>query len=379
MPIFPRTWAEVDLRALIHNIHTIRSHLKPNTLFALVVKADAYGHGLVPVSRAAIAGGADWLAVATTQEGIALREAEISAPILVLAPVLPLEAKLVVFYDLRSLVEREETAVALSQEAALQGKQARIHLKVDTGLSRFGVLPKDACKLAEKIISLPHIVLEGIATHFADAPHSEEFTHQQFECFQKVICELGKRGINPKIRHCANSATIALYPHMTLDMVRAGLFAYGITHIPTDWNLKPVLTWKTRIMAMRELPTNRNVGYGLTYITQKTTRIATLGVGYGDGYPRALSNKGEVLIHGRRAPICGLVAMDQMMVDVTHIPECTVGDEVSLIEPPLSAEHLAHLIGTTPHEITTRIMSRVTRRYTMSRSSSYERDTDNSF
>ncbi len=363
MATFPRTWAEVNLRALAHNIQTLRSHLPPRTLFALVVKADAYGHGLVPVSRHALASGADWVAVATVQEGVALREFEIDAPVLVLAPALSLEAKQVVFYDLRTLVERLETAVALSKEAQRQGKKVRVHLKIDTGMSRFGVLPEKAVELALQIASLPSVELEGVATHFADAVHSEKFTNKQFECFQKILCELKAKGIHPKICHCANSAALALYPFMALDMVRVGLFAYGIKHLPIDWDLKPVLTWKTRIMAMRELPPNRNVGYGLTYTTQKTSRIATLGVGYGDGYPRALSNKGEVLIHGKRAPICGLVAMDQMMVDVTHIPEAEIGDEVSLIEPPLSAEYLAHLIGTTPHEIPTRIMSRVPRQY----------------
>ncbi|MCL6623623.1 MAG: alanine racemase [Fimbriimonadales bacterium] len=363
MATFPRTWAEINLPALAHNIKTVRSHLKPGTLFSLVVKADAYGHGLVPISRFALTSGADWVAVATVQEGIALREAEIDAPILVLAPALPMEARQVVFYDLRSLVEREETAIALSEEAVRQGRTVRLHLKIDTGMSRFGVLPENAVDLAMKIASLPHVDLEGVATHFADAAHSKEFTHEQFECFQNILCLLKEKGIHPRICHCANSATVALYPFMAMNMVRVGLFAYGIKHLPLNWDLKPVLTWKTRIMAMRELPPNRNVGYGLTYTTKKTSRIATLGVGYGDGYPRALSNKGEVLIHGKRAPICGLVAMDQMMVDVTHIPEASIGDEVSLVEPPLTAEYLAHLIGTTPHEIPTRIMSRVPRRY----------------
>ncbi|MCH8275390.1 MAG: alanine racemase [Armatimonadetes bacterium] len=363
MTTFPRTWAEVDLRALRHNLQQIRARLSPPARLALVVKADAYGHGLVPISRAAVRLGADWVAVATVQEGIALREAEVDAPIIVLAPVLALEAPQVVFYGLRSLVESFETAEAISKEAEKQERTARIHLKIDTGMSRFGVQAEEAAGLAARIASLPAMEMEGAATHFADAAGSPDYTRWQFDRFRKALHEMKAAGVQVAIRHCANSAALALFPEAVLDMVRIGVFAYGIKHVETDLDLRPVLSWKARVMAMRCLPPGRKIGYVRTYETDRPSRIATLGAGYGDGYHRALSNRAEVVIHGKRAPVRGIVAMDQIMVDVTDIPEAKVGDAAGLIEPPITAESLAKIVDTTPHEIPTRIMSRVPRRY----------------
>lgn len=364
MTSFPRTWAEVDLRALAHNLAQVRSRLEPHHKLALVVKADAYGHGLIPVSRTAVRCGADWIAVATVQEGIALREADITAPIVILAPALPIEAPQVVFYELRPQVESVEICEALSQAAVDQGIEARVHLKIDTGMSRFGVQPELAVEVATQISKLPGINIEGLATHFSNSGFSPEYTAWQYQRWLQTLDELGKAGIHPKIRHCSNSGALAKFPDTTFDLIRIGIFAYGISHVgETGLDLHPVLTWKTRVMAMRTLPPGRKVGYNCTFETERETRIATLGVGYGDGYHRGLSNQGFVVIHGKRAPIRGLVCMDQIMVDVTDIPETKIGDEVTLLGVEPSAVELAKMVNTTPHEIPTRIMSRVPRRY----------------
>lgn len=364
MTVFPRTWAEVDLSAIRHNLSQIRSILPPETKIALVVKADAYGHGLIPVSRAALRSGADWVCVATVQEGVALREAEIDSPILVLAPALEMEAPQVVFYQLRCLIESLDVARAISNAAIEQNKTAKVHIKIDTGMSRFGVQPEDAKDFALAVASLPAIEIEALASHFAFGGGPREYTAWQFDRFMSAVCEIEEAGIHPKLKHMANSAALIKFPEAHLNLVRIGILAYGISHIgKTQLDLRPALTWKARIMAMRDLPIGRKIGYNCTYETDRPSRIATLGVGYGDGYHRALSNIGNVVIHGMRAPVRGLVCMDQIMVDVTDIPDAKVGDAATLLGAEVPADEIASLVGTTPHEIPTRIMSRVPRTY----------------
>ncbi|KAA0229122.1 MAG: Alanine racemase 1 [Fimbriimonadales bacterium] len=364
MATFPRTWAEIDLGAFRRNLQAIRKRLSPPVRFCLVVKANAYGHGLIPICRTAANSGADWLAVATAQEGIAVREAEIQKPVLVLAPILPLEAPQTVHYDLRTTVDTLEIAEAISEAAQKQGKIAKVHLKVDTGMARFGVLPHLAPDMALRVSKLPNVEIEGVSTHFANAGGDHEFTTKQFESFRHALAQMESLGVAPPIRHCANSSASMLRPEMQMDMARIGVFSYGIKHIDfPELDVEPILRWKTRIMAMRTLPAGSTVGYNCTCRLDRESRIATVGVGYGDGYPRALSNVGCVLIHGRRAPITGLVAMDQMMVDVTDIPEAKIGDDVGLVLGEVTARELATLVGTTPHEIPTRIMARVPRSY----------------
>lgn len=364
MTTYPRTWAEVDLAAIRHNLLQIRSALAPETMVGLVVKADAYGHGLIPVSRMALRSGADWACVATVQEGVALREAEIDSPILVLAPALELEAQQVVFYDLRSQIESFDIARALSKAATEQGRIAKVHIKIDTGMSRFGVQPSEAKELAVRIASLPNVEIEALSSHFAFGGGPREYTEWQFERFREAVCEIEAAGIKPRIRHIGNSAAVVRFPESQMNMVRVGILAYGISHVgDTLLDLRPALTWKARIMALRELPAGRKIGYNCTYETSRSSRIATLGVGYGDGYHRALSNRGSVVIRGKRAPIRGLVCMDQIMVDVTDIPDATISDEAILLGSDVPATELAALVGTTPHEMPTRIMSRVPRTY----------------
>lgn len=365
MPKFARTWAEVDLSALRSNLREIKKQLPENCRLGLVVKADAYGHGLVQVAGEAISSGVEWLLVATAQEGILLRESGIDSPILVLAPILPMEASQAVFYNLSIHVESEELCVALSDEAKEQNKTVGVHLKIDTGMRRFGVQPEDALGVAKLIQSLPNLIHEGTSTHLASAATSFEFTEMQKQIFSKVLEELRSAGVHTGVVHFGNSASLAKYPEaMKYDMVRIGILAYGISHVgEVGFPIKPVLTWKTRIMSLRKIHSGDVVGYQNTFRAEKDTLIATLGVGYGDGYHRGFSNKGFVVICGKRAPVRGLVCMDQTMVDVTEIPDVEVGMEVELLGERVSAVELAEIVGTTPHEMPTRIMSRVPRHY----------------
>jgi alanine racemase len=361
---YPRTWAEIDLGAFRRNLAAVRSLIPAGTSFGLVAKADAYGHGIIPVSREATANGVDWLCVATVQEGIAVREAEIDAPVLALAPALDVEAAQVVFYGLRAQIESLDNAKALSAAATKQEKPAKVHLKIDTGMSRFGTQPEDAVELAVGVSKLPGVEIEGVATHFSSAANDPEYTEWQFRRYVDTLERLASIGVVPTVRHCGNSAALVNRPDAAFDMVRVGLLAYGISHVAqAGISLVPALTWKTRIMAMRALPERRKIGYNGTFESSRAMTVATLGVGYGDGYHRGLSNQGFVFIHGKRAPICGLVCMDQIMVDVTEISGVQIGDEAELLGSNVRAEDLAAMVGTTPHEMPTRIMSRVPRWY----------------
>lgn len=361
---FPRTWVEVDLGALSHNLALIRGSVGPDVKVALVAKADAYGHGLVPVSSFAVRHGADWVAVATVQEGVDLREAGVDAPVIVISPILAEEAEDAVFYGLRVLVEDAETASALGRAAVGQHTMAQVHLEVDTNLARFGCTPECAPELAKQILTLPGVELEGLTTHFANSSWDVTGTEDQIRTYLAVKDACAAEGITFKWIHLANSAGAVRYPASRGTLVRTGIGAYGID----PYNLfagqeRPVLTWRARVMVLRELPPNSPVSYAGTYRTRSFTTIATLGVGYGDGYPRALSNKGFVMINGQKAPIVGLVCMDQVLVDVTHIRGTKPGDIAELVGPAVPIQDMARLIETNPHEMTCRIMPRVPRHY----------------
>lgn len=342
----------------------IRQHLPEGTLLALVAKADAYGHGLVPISRFAVQNGADWVCVATVQEGIALRDAGILSPILVLSPILPIEAEQAVFYDFRISVERVSTAQAISLAAVGQQKTAQVHLEVDTGLARFGCRPDETVEVAKAIGALPNVDLEGLSQHFVDSGFNPNVTGQQKENFDRVIEELGQNSLQIEIVHGANSAGTMKPIGATYNLVRVGILAYGID--PYDISAKqarPVLSWHTRVTALRSVPCGETIGYSATYCAPRDMVVATLGVGYGDGYPRSLSSRGIVCIRGAVAKIVGLVCMDQLMIDVTDIPGVDIGDQVELVGPTITVERLAQIDETNCHEIITRIMSRVPRRY----------------
>ena len=364
MQPYPRTWAEVDLGVLAANLAVIREIVGPETQIALVAKADAYGHGLVPVSRFAAQNGADWIAVATVQEGIALRDAGVDCPIIVLSPMLDVEADQGVFYRLDLMVENFEIAAAISRAAVSQKSEARVHLKVDTGLHRFGCTPADTVSLAKEFSTMPGIQLVGIAQHFVDSSQDQATTNHQIDSITALTAEVEKALGCRLIRHYSNSAGTAQFPSARGDLVRVGILAYGIDPFNlTAGRVQPVLAWRARITSIRNVPAGEGVSYGHTYVVTRDTRVATIGAGYGDGYPRRLSSRSFVTIEGHRANVIGLVCMDQLLVDVTDIPNVAVGDLADLIGPDVRAEELARLGETNSHEIVTRIMSRVPRRY----------------
>lgn len=359
---YPRTWIDIDLPALAHNLALVRERIGDGPRIALVAKADAYGHGLVPVARHAVRSGADWIAVATVQEGIALRDAGLVAPILVLSPILEVEAEQAVFYELRVMLETIGLARALQSAAEAQDMRAIVHLPVDTGVSRFGLTPQEVAPFVASISGLDRIVIEGIGTHFADSGVNREGTLAQLAAFENMVDQLDPE--HRWIRHAANSAGATLYSNASFELVRIGIAAYGVDPYGMfGGRARPVLSWKSRVMSLRRRPAGTPVSYAGTHVCPRDTTIATIGVGYGDGYPRSLSNRGFVMVHGQRARVIGLVCMDQILVDVTEIPDTAIGDEVTLIGGEANVETLSELAQTNVHEIVTRIMSRVPRRF----------------
>ncbi|MDD2679372.1 MAG: alanine racemase [Candidatus Omnitrophica bacterium] len=359
------TWAEINLDNLEHNFFQIKKRLDPHTKILVTVKADAYGHGLIPASERLERCGVDFLGVASIDEGIVLRKAGIKSPILVLGLILKSDLLPLFEYDLAISVCDEELSNALNNKARQLGKKAKVHIKVDTGMGRIGIPHYDACKLARKIYGLKHIETEGIFTHFAFADMNKKFTFYQIDLFDKLIRKLTGAGINIPLVHAANSMGILDYKHSHFNMVRPGLVIYGL--YPKEnlkVNLKPVLSLKTKIIFVKKVPAGSGISYGHEYVTSKPARIVTLPIGYGDGYPRNLSNKAPVLIGGKRFRICGRICMDQIMVDVGNAP-VRIGDEAVLIgsqgKDKITAEELAGLCGTIPYEIVCGLGSRIPR------------------
>lgn len=364
MDPYPRTWAEIDLGALQRNLAGIRKAIGEGPRICLVAKADAYGHGLAPVSRFALQNGADWLAVATVAEGISLRDAGIDARIMILSPILPVEVDQAVFYGLDVTLESLDLAESISEAAVRQGRQSQLHLKVDTGLHRFGCDPANAASLARSIRSLPGVTLAGISQHFIDSRSNPERTQQQFRIFQQCLDECHRAGIEFEVTHWANSAAAVQMPVPPGALVRVGLLAYGIDSSRLlDPPTQPVLQLKSRVVASRWIDPGETVGYNATFRAEQRTRVLTIGAGYGDGVPRSLSNRGFVEWGDHDLPIIGLVCMDQLMVDATSALEAKVGDVVTVIGRRATASRLAELAGTNSHEIVTRITPRAPRRF----------------
>jgi len=359
------TWAEINLDNLEHNFLQIRKRLTPGTKTLVTVKADAYGHGLVPASKRLEGCGVDFLGVASIDEGIALRKAGIKSPILILGLILKNDLAPLFEYDLTVSVCDEELSAALDKKARLLRKQAKVHIKVDTGMGRIGIVHYDAYKLVRKIYGLKNIKVEGIFTHFAFADMNKRFTFYQIDLFDKLVKRLVSAGIDIPLVHAANSMGVLNYKHSHFNMVRPGLVIYGL--YPKEnlkINLKPVLSLKTKVIFVKKVPAGCGISYGHEYVTQRPTRIVTLPIGYGDGYPRNLSNKAPVLIGGKRFRICGRICMDQIMVDVGNTP-VRIEDEVVLIgtqgKNRITAEELAELSGTIPYEIVCGLGSRIPR------------------
>ncbi|MCB0824831.1 MAG: alanine racemase [Armatimonadetes bacterium] len=355
-----RTWADIDLDAFAFNLSVMREMIGPHVLLALVCKADAYGHGLVPMARQAVKNGVDWLAVATVQEGVALRDAGVSNRILVMSPSLPGEAEQAIFYDLDVMVESRESIEAYNSAAGGMDRVARLHLKVDTGLHRFGCNPNIARELLEFGQSLKNVQMVGLSHHFVDSASDREKTQYQIDQFGALLTA----GDDALLLHSANSAAVACLPATHHQLVRVGIFAYGVDPFNlTNKRLKSVMTWNARVLSIRDVKAGETVSYASTFRLERDSKLATLGVGYGDGYPRNLSSKGVVAINGHRAPVVGLVCMDQTLIDVTDIQNVQIGDVAELLGNQILVQELATLTNTNSHEILTRIMTRVMRRY----------------
>ncbi|MBN2564527.1 MAG: alanine racemase [Candidatus Eisenbacteria bacterium] len=337
-----------------------------------VVKANAYGHGAPETASAALAAGADGLAVSCLSEAAEVRmDARIKAPLLVLAPGEPRAALWMVRLDIIQTACYEAMATALSEAAVRLEKPARVHLKIDTGMGRLGVPPERAAEFALSVTALPGVCLEGVFSHLATAEAEDaSFTRLQFERFEEALTGLEAAGVSCGMRHLANSAATLRFPEMLLDGVRAGLLIYGITPDATDLaavDLRPAMSWKTRVSFLHRLPPGSPVSYGCTYRTNGDCLVGVLPLGYADGYPRSASNRGYVLLRGRRCPIIGVVCMDHMMVDATGVPEAAVDDEVLLLgqqgNETITANQLAQWAGTVVHEVPTVIGRRVKRVY----------------
>jgi alanine racemase len=367
------TWAEVSLDAIAHNVKTIKAGLKPSCRFMAVVKADGYGHGAVQVAKAALEAGADWLGVALLDEALQLRAAGIECPILVLGYTPPASAETAVKHRIAVTVFTEKELEAVIACAAHHRLYANVHLKTDTGMSRIGVTdPETALVLARKAASSPWVRLEGVFTHFASADSPDEtYTRRQFETFLAYIDCLERHGIRVPLKHCCNSAASLRFPDMHLDLVRVGISLYGLLPfsdpMPGVPELRPAMKWKTRIAALKQVPAGQPISYGCTYRPERPSWIATVPAGYADGLSRRLSNRGSMMIRGRKAPIVGRVCMDQTMVDVSAIPGVRAGDEVLLFgrdeEGGLPVEEIASLLDTINYEIVCLVGKRVPRVY----------------
>ncbi|NPV68775.1 MAG: alanine racemase [Anaerolineae bacterium] len=372
MPDFrPLSYVEVDLSAIAANTRAIRARLGRGVTLIAVVKANAYGHGLIPCARVMLASGADRLAVSRVSEALALRAAGIAAPILTLGYAAPDEAADAVAHDITLAVGDRPTAAALAEQAAIRGRVARLHVKVDTGMGRFGLLPEEVVPFLDWLATLSGVMAEGIFTHFATADNADKsFVHTQMAIFRQVLAAAGAAGHALPLRHAANSSAILDLPETVLNAARPGIVLYGLypsEHVSHDLPLQPALAIRSRVARVRTLPAGASIGYDRTYIAPRTIRAALIPVGYGDGYPRLLSGQGAVLINGRRAPLIGRVAMDQFVVDVSEVGPVAQDDEVVLLgrqgADVISAEELARMAGTINYHIVTALLPRLPRVY----------------
>ncbi|MBT9439816.1 MAG: alanine racemase [Desulfobacterales bacterium] len=372
----PLVWAEVDLKAIAHNIRELRRITNPKARFMAIVKANAYGHGIIEVARQSLENGAEALGVANIEEGIQLRKAGIDAPVLIFGYTSPVHAKKLIEFDLTQTVYSYETSRALSEAVAAYGKKIKVHIKVDTGMGRLGLLrgiKDNSLSEVESISRLPMLELEGIYTHFATADKSDRsYAGKQFEIFMDFLNQLRIAGLEIPVTHAANSAAIINMPETHLDMVRAGISIYGLyTSEEVDRSiikLKPAMELKTKIIHLKKVPAGFKVSYGTTYETEKPTTIATVSIGYADGLNRLLSSKGRMLVcGGQSAPIVGRVCMDMTMLDVGKIPEIAIGEEVVVFgkqgNASISVDEIASTINTINYEVVSTIMERVPRIY----------------
>lgn len=372
---YARGYAQVDLDAIISNAKKIKEHIKQDTRLVGVVKTDGYGHGGVPVAKALEKQGfMHGFAVATAEEAFALRDNGITLPILVLGYTFPESFEKMVALDIRPAVFTLDAALGLSEEGYRQNKKAKVHIKVDTGMGRIGIMPdENGFQYARLIHALPNLQIEGIFTHFARADEQDKTdAARQLSLFKDFADRVEREFGYSLIKGCSNSAAILEMPEADMDVVRAGILLYGLAPSAAvdikQLAVKPALSLYSSIVYIKWLPAGTPVSYGGRYVTQRKTRVATIPIGYGDGYPRSLSENGYVLIRGMRAPILGSICMDQFMVDVTDIPEAMEEDRVTLIgrdgEEEITAEMLGELSGRFHYELICGIGKRIPRIYT---------------
>lgn len=360
---FRPTWAEVDMPRLEANLRRMRTKVGRSKIL-FVVKANAYGHGAAACAkRAEKARLADWLGVSSVEEGIVLREAGIRLPILVLGSLYPFESFLAgAHHGLTPTVASLESAKRLVEAARQLGRPVDCHLKVDTGMGRIGMSPAAVAGTAAYLAGQKAVRVQGLYTHFACAESEAEYTREQLRLFLVAARSVARAGLRVPLLHAANSAAALRHPAARLDMVRPGLACYGLYE-----GFEPVLSLKSKIVFLKTLARGSRVSYGGTWRAKGRRRLATIPIGYADGYPRRLSNRGQVLVGGRRCPIAGTVTMDMVMADVTRVPEARVGQDVVLLgsqeRERIGASELAELLGTITYEVTTAISARVPRSY----------------
>ncbi|MBO4854279.1 MAG: alanine racemase [Oscillospiraceae bacterium] len=368
-----RTWAEIDLDALAHNYHTLHRRIGPGVKFLGVVKADAYGHGAIEVSRTLEELGADYLAVSSIDEAMELREHGIAMPILILGYTPPDQVERLIKLHITQAVTSIEAAEAYSAEAVRCGGTLQIHIKVDTGMSRLGFLCAgaqfDAC-VAEicDVCRLPGLASEGIFTHFAVSDEGDEesraYTQGQFDLFCRCIEAVEAKLEHPfALRHCANTGAVAQWPQTYLDMVRPGLLLYGCGEFAGELGLRPVMTLKTTVSTVKTYPQDTSISYGRRYVTPRQTRIGVVPYGYADGFFRSLSNNCSLLTAHGPAPVRGRICMDMCMIDLTDLPGVNAGDEVEVFGVRNSVNDLAAAANTIPYELLTSVRKRVLRVY----------------
>lgn len=374
MKSYSRVYAEINLDAVSHNIAQIEQRIGKDTKIMGVIKADGYGHGAVPIGKELEKMESLWgYAVATAEEGEILRRNGLKKPILILGAVFPEKYGILAKNEIRPTVYSMKQAGELERFAEKWGCVLKVHLKIDTGLSRLGFqVTEEAAEELAQIAGMPHIIVEGIFTHFAMADARDKtMAKEQLRQFQKMKEMMSRRGISIPISHCANSAAMIDLPESGMSLVRAGISLYGMWPSgevrKENLDLQPALSLKSRIVFLKELEPGRTISYGATYETKKRQRIATIPVGYADGYPRSLSNRGYVLIHGKPAPVCGRICMDQFMADVTDIPEAEEGDEVTLVGKDgareISMEEIGDLSGRFNYEFACDLGKRIPRVY----------------
>ena len=378
MKTLKRTWAEVSLDNLEHNYRAIKNHIPEGCRFLGVMKADAYGHGAVPLSHALCELGAEYLAVSNLEEAVQLRRGGVRAPMLILGYTPASFADTMVFMDITQEVHSLEYAKELDTALAGTNYILNVHLKLDTGMTRIGFFAYDHERTLPELLEvcgLPHLHVEGVFTHFcvadSKAPEDEAFTRTQYARFTAMLDALAAHGIRPELRHCASSGATILYPELALDMVRPGIATYG--HAPSEdaegiLDLRPLMTVRTTVAQLREIPAGTSISYGRTYTAERDMRVAVLPIGYADGLLRGLSGKVSFRIRGKMARSVGRICMDMCMVDVSEIPEIRVGDEAALFGYDtdgtlLPCERIAQQAGTISYEILCGISKRIPRIY----------------